>query len=383
MTEKILFVDDEQSVLDAFRRQWHRRFDIEVADSGKEGLRVLEEKGPFAVVVTDMRMPEMDGIQFLKEVQRVAPHSVRLMLTGNADQQTAIDAVNEGKVFRFLNKPCPNEVMLSALEASIRQYRLETAERELIEGTLKSSINLVMDMLSLNSAVDFSLRGSVLERARTMARALAVKDLWQMEVAAMLSNIAHATLPSETRDKLHQGQTLSDTEREIVQQLPVETHKLLHNIPRLQRVARIVLYQAKNFDGSGVPADEVKGGDLPIESRILRIVHDLSDLQKARQIGIDEALKLLQDRVGAYDPDILAMVVEQFEGEDAGRQTGQPVDVMVDELAPGQVLESNIETLDGRVLVKAGTELNGTRIKSVLNYHKINRIRQPVVVRKP
>jgi len=380
MNEKILFVDDEQNVLDAFKRQWHKRFAVHIAISGAQGLQQIQEEGPFAVIVTDMRMPEMDGIQFLKEVRRIAPDSVRLMLTGNADQQTAIEAVNEGHVFRFLNKPCPNDLMLNTLENSIKQYRLITAERELIEGTLKSSINLFMDMLALNSSVDISLRGGLLERARNVARALGVKDLWQMEMAAMMSNIADATLPAETRDKLHQGEELSPVEQNMVRMLPVETHDLLGNIPRMQKVARIVLYLFKNFDGSGFPEDEVKGVDLPIESRILRIVHDLSILLKAGQANFQQAVQALQGRSGEYDPDILHLVKEQFEGEGEGTHSGQPVDVGVEELAAGQRLDSHIETLDGRVLVKAGTELTEMRVKSVVNYHKINRIREPITV---
>ena len=380
MNDKILFVDDEQNVLDAFKRQWHKRFDVSIASSGEQGLQMIRDSGPFAVIVSDMRMPEMDGIGFLREAQRLAPDSVRLMLTGNADQQTAIDAVNEGHVFRFMSKPCPNDLMLNSLESAIRQYRLLISERELIEGTLKSSVNLMMEMLSLNSAVDINLRGAGLERARKVARALGVSDLWQLEMAAMMSTIADSTLPAETRDKLHQGQPLSEVEQDIVQQLPVETHNLLQNIPRMQRVARVVLYQFKNFDGSGYPADEVVGVDMPIESRILRIVHDLSIEQRVSGSGAMQALLVMQDRAGEYDPDILRLAIEQLAKDKAGAQTGEPVDVTVDQLAAGQRLQSSIETLDGRMLVKAGTELNDMRVRSVVNHHRINRVREPITV---
>ncbi len=125
--EKILLVDDEQSVLDAFHRQLRKQFNIETAVSGHDGLKKIADSGPFAVIISDMRMPVMDGITFLVEVHKVAPESVRMMLTGNADQQTAIDAINRGSIFRFLTKPCSPENLSGAIDAGIVQYRLITA----------------------------------------------------------------------------------------------------------------------------------------------------------------------------------------------------------------------------------------------------------------
>ena len=124
--EKILLVDDEQSVLDAFHRQLRKQFNIETAVSGREGLKKIADIGPFAVIVSDMRMPVMDGIAFLVEARKVAPESVRMMLTGNADQQTAIDAINHGSIFRFITKPCSPTNLAEAIDAGLAQYRLTT-----------------------------------------------------------------------------------------------------------------------------------------------------------------------------------------------------------------------------------------------------------------
>ncbi len=105
--KKILFVDDEPNVLAAFQRQLHRQFKVETAPGPKEGMALLQDQHDFAVVVADMRMPEMNGVEFLAKVKLLAPEVVRLMLTGNADQGTAIEAINEGNTFfAFSNKPC-------------------------------------------------------------------------------------------------------------------------------------------------------------------------------------------------------------------------------------------------------------------------------------
>jgi len=105
MAEKILLVDDDCNILDAYRRSLSREFLMETAVGGEQALKLLAQDDPFAVVVSDMRMPGMDGIQLLNTIKSQSPDTIRVMLTGNADMDTAIKAINEGSIFRFLNKP--------------------------------------------------------------------------------------------------------------------------------------------------------------------------------------------------------------------------------------------------------------------------------------
>jgi signal transduction histidine kinase len=146
MSEKILCVDDEPNILEAYQRALRREFEIEIALGGEQGLAAVESRGPFAVIVSDMRMPGMDGVQFLSKVKEKAPDSIRIMLTGYADQHTAIEAVNEGNIFRFLTKPCPPEVLAKALGAGIQQYRLAMAEKNLLEWMLSGNIPMMKDL---------------------------------------------------------------------------------------------------------------------------------------------------------------------------------------------------------------------------------------------
>jgi DNA-binding NtrC family response regulator len=119
--EKILLVDDELRVVQALQRALRSEFHIEIAGGSEAGLQVLARDGPFAVVVSDLRMPVMDGVQFLSRVKAVSPDSIRVMLTGQADMHAAIAAVNEGNIFRFLTKPCPPAILSKVLEASLEQ----------------------------------------------------------------------------------------------------------------------------------------------------------------------------------------------------------------------------------------------------------------------
>src|SRR5579871_4093169 len=133
MSERILFVDDEVAALDGYRRLLHRNFQIDTAVGAAEGLHKIAESGSYAVVVSDMRMPDMDGAAFLAMVRKVAPDTVRLAITGYADMETAGRAINEGNIFRFLTKPCEKDTLTVGLMAALEQHRLVNAEKELLE----------------------------------------------------------------------------------------------------------------------------------------------------------------------------------------------------------------------------------------------------------
>jgi YesN/AraC family two-component response regulator len=133
MADKILFVDDEPSVLDGFRRMLHRDFEVDTATGGEDGLALVRGIVPYAVVVSDMRMPGMNGAEFLAQVRQLVPETVRILLTGYSDMDAAIDAVNEGNIFRYLTKPCQKEVLVKAINASLEKYRTDTDEKILVK----------------------------------------------------------------------------------------------------------------------------------------------------------------------------------------------------------------------------------------------------------
>lgn len=389
MNEKILFVDDDPNILSAIKRQLRKRYDLVTASSGTEGLQAITTHGPFAVVVSDMRMPGMDGVAFLRQAQEQSPHSVLLMLTGNADQQTAIDAVNEGRVFRFMTKPCSIGQLSANVDAAMEQYRLLHTERELLEGTLNGTINLLVDMISLAandvSRCDICMR----QTAREVARALRLQDTWKMEMATTLSRIASITLPPDTQSKMGAGAALTPEEQSLIEKLPETGYRLLANIPRLQEVARIVLYQDKNFDGTGFPRDRVAGEEIPIESRILKVLHDMK-AQESRGLTTGQALEHLKKLPSRYDPQVLNTVEwffggggEAVAGDAPKRISTAGVEVNVLGLQAGQTLISDVETVDGTLLFKAGQQLSDTLVARLLSYHHTHKIKEPILVELP
>ncbi|MCX8054340.1 MAG: SpoIIE family protein phosphatase [Ignavibacteria bacterium] len=131
MNKKILFVDDEINVLHGYRRNLRSLFDVHIANSGSEALKIISEQGDFAVIISDYRMPEMDGIELLHKVKEISPDTIRIILTGFADMQIAIEAINEGNIFRFLTKPLPTDKLINSINDALEQYRLITTEKEL------------------------------------------------------------------------------------------------------------------------------------------------------------------------------------------------------------------------------------------------------------
>ncbi|SHE23608.1 HD domain-containing phosphohydrolase [methanotrophic endosymbiont of Bathymodiolus puteoserpentis (Logatchev)] len=142
ISQKVLCVDDERRLLDGIRRQLRKEFTIEIAESAQEGLQILASEGPFALVISDYNMPGTDGIQFLNQVYTLYPETVLVMLTGRAELDIAIEALHKGHISRFLNKPCPKEVLTQTINDALEQYRLIQAEKQLQAELEKSNHKL-------------------------------------------------------------------------------------------------------------------------------------------------------------------------------------------------------------------------------------------------
>ncbi|HZT41909.1 MAG TPA: HD domain-containing phosphohydrolase [Chthonomonadaceae bacterium] len=383
MNEKILFVDDESNVLDAIRRQLHRRFCVETAIGGAQALTAVVGSGPYAVIVADMRMPYMDGAQFLKKVREIAPDTVRMMLTGNADQQTAIDAVNEGHIFRFLNKPCPAETLIKALEAGVEQYELITARAELLEKTLVGATQVLTEILSLADPQAFGRAMRLKKYALEVAGMIGYEESWELQLAAMLCRIGQVAIPSSVVDRARDGGFLTEPEAEMLARVPMIGRDFLQQIPRLEEVARIVYYQEKGFDGSGSPPDAVSGAEIPRGARVLKILSDLVAMESAGTSKL-EALELLRTHKNAYDPEILEALYDHWlpggcpqgqevttypVGSESPLTHGAPV--FAQELILGDVLVCDLETSEGALLFPAGHVVTEMSLEKLRNYRSL------------
>src|SRR6266567_1969120 len=255
MAEKILLVDDESNILDGYRRSLGREFLMETAEGGPRALALAAEKGPYAVVISDMRMPGMDGVQLLSRIKALSPDTIRVMLTGNSDIETAVNAINEGSIFRFLNKPCVKEVMARTITAALVQYRLVTAEKQLLEQTLSGSLQVLSEVLSMVNPAAFSRAERARRYIHHIVSAMKLGNPWQYEVAAMLSQLGCVTLAPETIEAVYSGQELSPNEQAQYDAHPSVGYALLSKIPRLEAIAWMIEHQNRpvsEADNSGM-----------------------------------------------------------------------------------------------------------------------------------
>jgi response regulator RpfG family c-di-GMP phosphodiesterase len=348
MTENILFVDDEPNVLAGYERQLRKRYAVETASGGSEGLEAIGARGPFAVIVSDMRMPGMDGVQFLARARSVCPDAVRVLLTGYTDVRSAIDAVNQGSIFRFLTKPCPAETLSTALDAALAQHRLVTAERELLDQTLRGSVQVLGEVLALANPTAFGQVVRVQRLTRELGGLIAGADAWEIDVAAVLSRLGCVAIPESVLAAAQRGAQLGPDEQRQFDALPGITRNLLRPIPRLQRVTEILDHLDEPF-GSPAPASGKVGKELPLGSRLLKAAFDFDSLI-ARGVPEAQAASHLRSRVGWYDPDVLTAL------ESLVRRRAEPQvrEMWVGELASGMVLAEDVYSSAGVLLLSRG-----------------------------
>jgi response regulator RpfG family c-di-GMP phosphodiesterase len=378
---RILFVDDDPNVLAAFQRNLRKQFEFDTALSGTEALAMLQECGPYGVIVADMQMPGMNGIELLTKAREMAPDTVRVMLTGNADQQTAVEAVNQGAVFRFLTKPCPPDQLKSTLETSVKQYELVKVERELLEHTLGGSVKVLGEVLSMIDPASFGRGQKLRESARVFGRYLGLTSTWELEVGAMLSHLGYVSIPPTILRKIDSGMPLLPREQSVVDRAPLIGHDLLVNIPRLEPVAKIILYQNKRYDGGGFPADNVSGAMIPFGARVLKILLDRALLEDDG-IAKSKALEAMRARSGTYDPELLQKCFGCFNGflENSISAEREVKHVSVNELRIGHVLVSDVRTSSGVMLVAAGNRVTETMISRLKNYAEFDGVKEPISV---
>lgn len=363
MNDRVLFVDDEANVLAGLERQFRRKFDTHTALGGEKALSFLEKEGPVAVVVSDMRMPEMNGVQFLGQVKNKYPDTIRIMLTGNNDQETAVSAINEGDIFRFFTKPCDTDVLMGGIEAALLQYRLVTAEKVLLEQTLGGSVKVLLEVLSLVDPNGAGKAGKVRKWASGIAKWSSWTAPWKMELATMLSPIGRIALPADLITKSDSKVELNATELSTLERCPEISRNLIANIPRLKSISKIIYYQNKNYDGTGFPHDDVCGEDIPIEARILHIVNDLAAIidLNASELPYSAELDALEANAGYYDPEILTGIRTYFVNKKEGlgdKDATSLLEVSVGQLQSGDVLVADIKTNKDVLALGAGQEIS-------------------------
>jgi response regulator RpfG family c-di-GMP phosphodiesterase len=377
MNRKILCVDDDENVLASFRRQLRKQFEVETALGGQEGLELLNKIGPVAVIISDMRMPGMDGIQFLTKVKDVWADTVRIMLTGNADLMTAIESVNEGNIFRFLIKPCPIDILIKSLEAGIEQYRLICAERDLLKNTLTGSIKVLVEILSLVNPLAFSRASRIRDYVKHIVTHLELSDAWKYEVAAMLSQLGCVTIPPEIMNKIYSQVILTSDEKSMYSAHPLTGRNLIANIPRLESIAQMIEGQQRPFSLFSKEED-LKLKVISFGAQILKAVIDFDQFVYSG-FSYKSAIATLESRKEEYNP----VVLEALKTLEVDKFERRVKSVHVSDLRFGMVAHEDIHAKNGFLLAAKGQEITYPVIERIQNFSKKIGVDEPfkVIVR--
>jgi len=374
MAEKILLVDDDSNILDGYRRSLSREFLMETAQGGEQALKLVAGNGPYAVVVSDMRMPGMDGIQLLSRIKVQSPDTIRVMLTGNAEIETAINAINEGSIFRFLTKPCSKEMMAKTLTAALVQYRLVTAERQLLEQTLSGTVHVLTDVLSLVNPTAFGRAERARRYIHHIVTSMKLGNPWQYEVAAMMSQLGCVTLAPETIEAVYNGEKLSSTEQAQYDAHPSVAYGLLSKIPRLEPIAWMIEHQNRPVR----EVDESERSDMRMGAEILRLTLAYEQLIHKGTSRTEAAHRLASQNKG-FSPEFFEALVTL----DPNAENGEIRKCRIEELSAGMIIQEEVRTGEGALLVSKGQEVTAPLLIKLKNFHARRMIAGDVTVSMP
>jgi CheY-like chemotaxis protein len=381
MTETILLVDDESKVLSAFSRDI---FELDIcnvltAPNGGVGLEMVRENPEIAAVFSDFHMPGLDGVTFLSEVRKLNPDITRVIITGAAGLNMALDAINIGQIFRILLKPTETDVFIQTVQDAIRQYQLITSEKVLLNKTLNGAVKTLVDVLSLFSPEVFAQGNRLREMAKKMARYFPDELGWEAELSALLCQIGCVTVPREILDRWLNGENLPLMEQEMIKSIPESGKQLIENIPRMEKVAEAIKNQNVPYQNSLQIGSKIYH---PV-SRIAYLLNLLLqyDQNLVRYKDPVNAFTALDKKIDEFDPELFKVFREKVIGLDDLLNSGkykllpQQEEVKVIDLRIGAVLAKEIMDKDGHMVVAKGTEITEVLKMRLINFsltHRIN-----------
>jgi CheY-like chemotaxis protein len=363
---RILFVDDEPNVLSGLRRTLASNYNVVTASSGAEGLETLAgscETDAFAVVVSDMRMPAMNGAEFLRRAHLLRPDAVLLILSGQADLASTVEAVNDANLFRFLTKPCAPDDLRRGLDDALRQYELVLAERDLLERTVSGSVAMMVKLLSIANPEAFNRTDRIRSLVEAAAERLGVHTGWELRIAAMLSQVGCVAVPESILERVRFGGVLSTEDREIYESHPSVAKSLIESIPRLERVAAWV----------GAQPPVPRSGDTCEEQELLYATIAFLDGRDAGRSPRRVATELAPH----YKCEVLAALLDADGVLDRPRH---PRDVTVAEILIDMLLDQDVVAANGMMLVRRGESVNETLLLRLRNFATTVGVVEPIRV---
>ena len=359
MNNKILCVDDEESILRGFQLNLRKDFELHLASNGVEGLEVFDREGGFALVLSDMRMPQMDGATMLSAIKQKDPEVVTVLLTGHTDFESAMSAVNEGSIFRMLSKPCPPEMLIRVLGDGLAQHDLVKSKRILLDQTLRGAVDALAQSLSTAKPLFFGRAQRVRRIANELSETLKLKDAWRVDIASIFSQLAYISLPESVSEDVYYKKDLTPGVKEMVRRFPEDTEKIIEKIPGLEDVGEIlgkltVQHRFEEDDDTG----------LRRAASILRVALDFDYYEEQ---GHDRSLivQTLKSRKDDYDPEVTDCLSQLLV---VAEQKYRLEEITIRKLEVGMRLAQELRLSDGLLVASSGADVDRQLLKVIRNY---------------
>ncbi len=378
---RILCVDDEPAVLGVLRESLQDDFSVTTAATGAAALAHLEQAdrdGPYAVIISDMRMPVMSGVEVLKGARARAPDTTRILLTGYTDIDGAIGAVNDGQIFRFLTKPSLPSTLLAAARDGVEQHRLVVSERVLLQETLRGAVSALTETLALVAPDAFGRGARIARLAVALALRVGVENEWEVETAAHLGQVGWVALPEETLKRLSTRAPLTAIDQVELDRLPLVAERLLQSIPRLEHLRQILRLQAEGV------LDVEQLDETMLSAACLRIAVDYDTIESLGRER-EEVVELLRRRSGRY----ALVTFEALAGQlGLGAETPgvgesvtvwERIEIPIVRLRPGMIFDDNVWSAQDRLLIARGQEVTAA-LSERLRAFPDGMVREPVTV---
>lgn len=356
---KILCVDDEDSILRGFQLNLRKKFELHLASDGQEGLELFHREKGFAVVLSDMRMPRMNGAQMLAAIKKADPEVVTVLLTGFTDFESAMSAVNEGNVFRMLSKPCPPETLIKVLQDAVDQYDLICSKRILLDQTLRGAVDALAQSLATIQPLFFGRAQRVRRLSNTLAERLSMPEPWRVDVASVFSQLAYLSLPMHVSKAVYHREKLSPEIKIMLRELPEETLKVVDMIPGLEEVREIL--QRLDVQPKFELGDQ---SGIRIGASIIRVALDYDYYHEQ---GHKDALilKTLESRIETYDPQVIEALGVQL---NADASNFQMAEISVRQLKKGMLLAQDLLLQENMLIASSGADVDRHLLKVIGNY---------------
>jgi len=425
---KILFVDDEENILRSLQRLFmDEEVEVFTASSGAKGLEILAREGGVGVIVSDQRMPEMAGVDFLEKSKAISPQSIRILLTGYADVNAAIDAINRGGAFRYLNKPWNDAELVQAVLGALQMYRLLTENKRLaaivkqqnaelqkwntelstivqeqtmelqksydsvrainsrLRGNFKNTIVAFSGLIELRDKRMRAHSRNVAEVAVNVAKQLGLEgeERETVMVAGLLHDIGKIGIPDLMLAR--EAEQMNFAEREEYLQHPVRGQAAIDRIEELRGAGLIIRGHHENYDGSGFP-DGLKKADIPLGARIIALADyiDKKMRKAAAATGFESVRKEVELEKGKmFDPKLIPVVLEQAEAfykKNRPKTDHVEIELLPNDLQEGMEASRDVFSGTGILLLTKGTVLSAPSIMLLKRYYELDPPNQGVFV---